>query len=127
MGIEGRPSYRAFLATFVIAAALHGRLALAGEAIKPTLDVKDMRVTVAYVSIGELERLEREFGPLVDVRDVRQDTHRGFSILKRNRETGLLTCEIYLPYVQRPTERDDQGTLTLGHELLHCMLGKYHR
>ena len=42
-------------------------------------------------------------------------------------ETGARTCEIYLPALQRPRDVDDEGTLTLGHELLHCMLGDYHR
>jgi len=36
------------------------------------------------------------------------------------------TCEIYLPNAHRPLQIDDEGTLTLGHELLHCMLGEYH-
>ncbi len=59
--------------------------------------------------------------------DIRQDHRNGFSILKTNRETGSRTCEIYLPNDQRPRTRDDKGTLTLGHELLHCMFGDYHR
>ena len=33
----------------------------------------------------------------------------------------------YLPTPGRPREVDDDGTLTLGHELLHCLLGNYHR
>jgi hypothetical protein len=59
--------------------------------------------------------------------EIRQDYRQGFSILKTNRETGAGTCEIYLPNAQRPAEVDDEATLVLGHELLHCMLGAYHR
>jgi hypothetical protein len=99
----------------------------AGELIKPTLNANDMRVVVSYVSINELTELQRKNGDHIDMRDIRQDHRNGFSILKTNRETGSRTCEIYLPSDQRPRTRDDKGTLTLGHELLHCMFGDYHR
>jgi hypothetical protein len=99
----------------------------ASEAIKATLDVQDMRLVVNYVSTGELIQLQRQYGKHIDLRDVRQDHRHGFSILKTNRATGARTCEVYLPNEQRPGEVDDAGTLTLGHELLHCMLGDYHR
>jgi hypothetical protein len=98
-----------------------------GEVVKPTLDVSDMRVVVKYVSVGELMNLQAKFGANVDIRDIRQNHRHGFSILKTNRETGARTCEIYLPDSKRPVEVDDESTLILGHELLHCMLGSYHR
>jgi hypothetical protein len=111
----------------VIAQGLVAQPALATEVIKPTLDVQDMRVMVSYVSTGELVQLQSKYGANVDWREIRQDYRHGFSILKTNRETGTRTCEIYLPNDQRPAKVDDDGTLTLGHELLHCMLGDYHR
>jgi hypothetical protein len=98
-----------------------------GEVMKPTLDVNDMRLVVTYVSTGELVILQRKYGAHIDLREIRQDYRHGFSILKTNRETGARTCEIYVPNDQRPREVDDEGTLTLGHELLHCMRGDYHR
>jgi hypothetical protein len=127
IGLFARPSYRAFFAMALIAHASPARLALAGEAIKPTLESNDMRVVVSYVSIGELVNLQAKYGAHIDRREIRQDYRHGFSILKTNRDTGARTCEIYLSSEQRPSERDDKGTLTLGHELLHCMLGDYHR
>ena len=111
----------------LIAQALLVRSVLAGESIKPTMDFHDMRVVVTYVSTGELVNLQARYGSHIDRRDIRQGHRRGFSILKRSRETDALTCEIYLPNGQRPSEVDDEGTLTIGHELLHCMLGDYHR
>jgi hypothetical protein len=101
--------------------------ARANEVIKPTLEVRDMRVMVSYVSTGELVQLQRKYGAHIDLRDIRQDHRHGVSILKTNLETGARTCQIYLPNEQRPAKVDDDGTLTLGHELLHCMLGNYHR
>jgi hypothetical protein len=99
----------------------------ATEGITPTLDVQDLRVIVSYVSTAELAVLQGKYGAHVDLRDLRQNHRHGFSILRRNRETGGRTCEIYLPEEHRPGRVDDRGTLTLGHELLHCMLGAYHR
>ena len=114
-------------AVVLIAHVLLADPLFATELIRPTLDVKEMRVLVSYVSTGELVKLQAQFGARIDVRDVRQGHRHGFSILKTNRETGARTCEIYLPSEQRPDKVDDGGTLTLGHELLHCMLGDYHR
>ena len=111
----------------IVALALASKLATGGETLKPTLEVNDMRVVVLYVSTGQLLNLQRQYGAKVDLRDIRQSHRRGFSILKTHRETGARTCEIYLPAEQRPREVDDGGTLSLGHELLHCMYGDYHR
>ena len=98
-----------------------------GELLKPTIDVNDMRVVITYVSTGELVKLQRKYGAHIDLRDIRQDYRHGFSILKTHRETRARTCVIYLPNERRPREVDDEATLSLGHELLHCMLGDYHR
>jgi hypothetical protein len=111
----------------VLAYALSARAALGGELLKPTIDLKDMRVIVTYVSTDELAWLQGKYGARIDRREIRQDYRHGFSILKTNRETGARTCEIYLPNDKRPREVDDEATLSLGHELLHCMRGDYHR
>jgi hypothetical protein len=112
---------------FSVSLVLLQRPVQAGELMKPILNINDMRVVVNYVSTGELVNLQRKFGAHIDLREIRQDYRHGFSILKTNRETGARTCEIYLPNDQAPREVDDEGTLTLGHELLHCMRGDYHR
>jgi hypothetical protein len=100
---------------------------LSGELVKPTIDFNDMRVVVTYVSTGELAALQHRYGARFDRRDVRQSHRHGISILKTNRKTGERTCEIYLPDEKRPREVDDEATLSLGHELLHCMSGNYHQ
>jgi hypothetical protein len=111
----------------MLAQALVAGPALGGELIKPTFDFSDMRVVVTYVSTGELANLQDGHGFGLDRREIRQNYRHGFSILKKNRETGALTCVIYLTNDQRPREVDDEATLSLGHELLHCMRGDYHR
>jgi hypothetical protein len=112
----------AILALSLVAGPMRG-----GELIKPTIDFNDMRVVVTFVSTSELVVLQRRYGANVDLREIRQDYRHGFSILKTNRETGARTCQIYLPTEKRPLEVDDEATLSLGHELLHCMRGNYHR
>jgi hypothetical protein len=112
----------------IFALALRAAPTPGGEPLRPTLDISDMRVVVTYLSTGDLVKLQQQLGGGgVDLRDIRQSHHKGFSILRTNRETGARTCEIYLPSQQRPREVDDAGTLSLGHELLHCMYGNYHR
>jgi hypothetical protein len=112
---------------FAVSLALLQRPAQSGELMKPTLDIDDLRVVVTFVSTNELVNLQRKFGAHIDLREIRQDYRHGFSILKTNRGTGARTCEIYLQNDQRPREVDDEATLSLGHELLHCMRGDYHR
>ena len=118
---------RKTLGIATLALALGAAPPAEAEILKPTLELNDMRLVVSYVSVGDLTKLQRRYGANVDGRDIRQSHRRGFSILKTNRETGARTCEIYLPAEQRPREVDDDGTLSLGHELLHCMRGDYHR
>ena len=124
---ELRPSAGSALLRLALAAVLFAYPLGADEAIRPTLDVHDMRIVVSYVSTGQLVHLQSKYGVDVNPRELRQDHRHGFSILKTNRETGARTCEIYLPDQHRAKKVDDVGTLTLGHELLHCMLGNYHR
>jgi hypothetical protein len=119
-----RPTLHLGILALALVAA---QAALGGELLKPTIDVNDMRVLVIYVSTGELVNLQHRYGARIYRRDIRQDYRHGFSILKTNRETGARTCEIYLPNDKRPREVDDEATLSLGHELLHCMRGDYHR
>src|SRR5215471_18122943 len=113
----------------VLVYALCGKPApVGGEPITPTIDVHEVRLVVTYVSIGELASLQQRYGgSRTDLRDISQSGRHGFSILRTNRETGARTCEIYLPNGKRPRDVDDEGTLILGHELLHCLLGNYHR
>jgi hypothetical protein len=127
VGLSERLKHGALVSVAFIVHALLQASVFAVEVIKPTLDVQDLRVVVNYVSTGEIVKLQARFGAHIDRREIRQDYRHGFSILKTHRETGARTCEIYLPNDGRPRKVDDGGTLTLGHELLHCMLGDYHR
>ena len=116
-----RPAlYLAALACSLCAGAASG-----GEPITPTTELNDLRVVVTRLSTVELVNLQRRHGVRVDLRGVRQ-SHHGFTIVKRNLKTGALTCEIYLPSDKRPRAVDDEATLTIGHEFLHCLLGEYH-
>jgi len=122
-------STRAARTTLYLAAltcSLCAGAASGGEPIKPTTELNDLRVVVTRLSTVELINLQRRYGVRVDLRDVRQSHRHGFTIVKRNLKTGAFTCEIYLPSDQRPRTVDDEATLTIGHEFLHCLLGEYH-
>ena len=45
---------------------------------------------------------------------------KGFSILKRNTQTGEYACEIYIVKMNA-TDVDGDRTTSFGHEVLHCL------
>lgn len=47
----------------------------------------------------------------------------GFSICDRREDANIAYCDIYLVM---PRRIDDEHTMTLGHEVLHGILGIYH-
>lgn len=117
---------RPTLTLVALACSMCARAVLGGEFVRPTLELNDLRVVVTHLSTVELANLQRTHGVRINARDIRKGNRHGFTILKRNLKTGELTCEIYLPSDRRPRLVDDEATLTLGHEFLHCLLGEYH-
>jgi hypothetical protein len=51
--------------------------------------------------------------------DVGADELHGFSILRRNGETGAWVCDVFVVKM-RGALVDNDRTMTFGHELLHC-------
>jgi hypothetical protein len=100
----------------------------AGEVIRPTFDFTDMRVEVHWMASSADIRLEAQ-KYRVDLPSATFGSsrlyagrHEGFSILgKRNGE------RVCLIFVRKPEHVDDDRTTAVGHELLHCLLGAYHR
>ena len=98
------------------------------ESVRATLELNSVRVEVIWVqSASELARIRQQYERSAG--DIRSragiggglDRTRGFSVLgKRNGE------RVCLVYVYRPLSVDDDRTLALGHEVLHCVLGEYH-
>jgi hypothetical protein len=67
-----------------------------------------------FDSTEELREAAREDG-----RVLRQMGLHGFSVLKRNTETGEYVCDLYV--MKMTGEEVDGGrTTTFGHEVLHC-------
>lgn len=98
------------------------------QSVRATLQLTSVRVEVTWVnSASELARIRQQYErPVGDIRSRGGiggglDQTRGFSILgKRNGE------QVCIVYVYRPLNVDDDHTLALGHEVLHCLLGNYH-
>jgi hypothetical protein len=107
-----------------VAIALLARLAH-GEDVKATVDVSEMKVEVTWVqSNAEIEDARKRYGA-----EIEQQGHRrvpqqpeGFAVLVRR--NGELVCRLWS---LKPRSVDDARTTALGHELLHCLLGRYHR
>jgi len=98
------------------------------QSVRATLELTSLRVEVLWVhSASELARIRQQYErPAGDIRSRAGiggglDRTRGFSVLgKRNGE------QVCLVYLYRPVSVDDDRTLALGHEVLHCLLGEYH-
>ena len=98
------------------------------QPVRPTLEFTSVRVEVMWIhSASELARIRQQYErPAGDIRSRAGiggglDRTRGFSVLgKRNGE------QVCIVYIYRPVRVDDDPTLALGHEVLHCLLGEYH-
>jgi hypothetical protein len=89
------------------------RSADAGDVWKSVAPVDTVTVRIHYASIAELEAAAREVGKRSAARPL------GFSVLRKNVATDSYVCDIYLP--QRPERVDDRATVSLGHEMAHCL------
>jgi hypothetical protein len=89
------------------------RSADAGDAWKSIAPVEAVTVRIHWVSVAEIEAAAREIGKRSVYRPL------GFSVLRKNLATDGYVCDIYLP--QRPEHVDDRPTVSLGHEMAHCL------
>jgi len=82
---------------------------------------KEITITVyeykTYTEVSKaLEIFQAERG-----QQATKDTSLGWSGWDREEP---YQCEIH---IKAPTRIDDEDTLTLGHEMAHCLYGSYHR
>ena len=100
------------------------------EWIDPTLDLASVLVEVTWVAD------ERE---LADIRKryetPLQRSKAGASTYGKRPDDGILSFSVLgkrdgnwvcLIFARHPQRVDDERTLQLGHELVHCLLGDYH-
>jgi hypothetical protein len=76
-------------------------------------EVGTVTVHIHWVSVDELLDAAQSVGKRP------QAEPSGFSVLRKNVETGAYACDIYMP--RQPTRVDDRVTNHLGHELAHCL------
>ena len=96
-----------------------------GEAIQPTIDFSAMKLEVTWVrSNAEIEHARKRYGAEIEEEGHRRVPQKpeGFAVLVRR--DGELVCRLW---VLKPGNLDDERTTALGHELLHCLVGAYHR
>lgn len=109
--------------TLLLLAALVAAPALA-EPVKPTRSDREFTVKLTLVQSVEDGAVACELiGAPWDGHKLALAKRRGTPVgcAKFNLDTKV--CEIVAPM---PRELDDERTRTLGHELLHCAVGRYH-
>lgn len=92
--------------------------AVASERIRPTMSFDSFRLEVTWIETREeLSEIVKRYGA-----DPWSAAYaNGFSVLVK--VDGELVCRLF---VKAPQRVDDDRTLTLGHELMHCLAGAYH-
>jgi hypothetical protein len=96
-----------------------------GEDIQPTVNFGAMKLEVTWVrSNAEIAYARKRYGAEIEEEGHRRVPQKpeGFAVLVR-RDGGLI-CRLW---VLKPGNVDDERTTALGHELLHCLVGAYHR
>lgn len=102
---------------FVMAAFLLMSCSRKDEAIVPEWDYTGQQIQLTvhvFATIREKHRAIEARGYAVD------PSLAGFAIMS----PSDTVCEIF---IVRPKNIDDENTLTLGHEVLHCLYGRYHK
>jgi hypothetical protein len=93
--------------------ALGAPAAYAEDVWARAAEVAVVTVRIHWASVDELRAAARSVGKRPQAEPF------GFSVLRKNVETGAYTCDIYMP--RQPTRVDDRITHYLGHELAHCL------
>ncbi len=86
--------------------------ARAGDEWTTVAAVGEVTVRIHWVTLPELLAAARRVGKRPDAKP------SGFSVLRKNVETGSYSCDVYVP--ARPSRVVDKATASLGHELVHC-------
>lgn len=96
-----------------------------GEDVKARIDLSEMKLEVTWASSNaQIEQARKRYGAEIEERGHRRIPQRpeGFAVLVAR--DGELVCRLW---VLKPANVDDERTTALGHELLHCLVGEYHR
>lgn len=103
------------------------------EPLKGTLERSGKPIITTIYFYNSVEEVQDKFREVHNLSKNHRTNVEGFSRWPEFRDSNgkplsddgqTLTCTIY---TVRPTSIDDNATLTLGHELLHCIIGTYHK
>lgn len=116
------PFFRTLSKALILLKIFVGTIAL-GEPLVPDGEITNVLTTLHIFSSYEEMRkdIARNFpsdktGPVEEL--------EGMSDCWRNEEQNIAYCDIWMV---RPSEVDDEHTLTLGHEVLHGVYGNFHK
>ena len=116
-------------ALIIIAASLVLTSCENGEQVEPTFDRSGLIVETKVTVYDRLRDMHNAYKDVHDLPNSHDLTGlQGFAVWYEfpngKPKDENYTCEIH---IVRPTRVDDTRTLTLGHEMLHCIYGSYHR
>lgn len=119
-----------FLALLFVITALSLKGCEHGEPVVPTIDRTGKIVAITVETHNTLRDVQNKYREVHDLpRSHDLSGLQGFSIWYEWRggkepENVEYTCDIH---IAKPGRVDDNHTLTLGHEMLHCIYGSYHK
>lgn len=102
------------------------------EPIEKSFDRTEKPITTVVYTYSSQRALDEAFRVIHNIsRGQEVDARHGFAIWDewRDQQGNVvdveeeLTCEIH---ILEPKHIDDEPTLTLGHEMIHCLYGSYH-
>jgi hypothetical protein len=85
----------------------------AGDVWTTVADVESVTVRIHWVTVAELRAAAAKVGKRPPSEPL------GFSVLRKEIHTGAYACDIYM--LHRPQRVDDHATVSLGHEISHCL------
>jgi len=102
------------------------------EPLKGSVDRAGKPIVTIVYFYDSVEDVQRKYREIHNVPQDQKIGQVGFALWAEYRDSQgrpvenadePLTCEIH---TVRPQQIDDSATLTLGHEMLHCVIGSYH-
>lgn len=120
-----RPDIRIIF--LVAALALLAAGSYSQEPIRPTQNITKFKTHIIWTDSNGVRAAKNKYALAHSGNNrpsIRTTSETGFTVMFRNRKTGEYACELYLI---KPEYVDDEKTTATGHELEHCIFGRYHR
>jgi len=102
------------------------------DSLKGSIDRSSKPIATTVYFYQSIDEVQKKFRELHNLSSSEKVSIQGFAQWPEFRDNNgqpieddskPLTCEIH---IVKPQKVDDEATTTLGHEMLHCIIGTYH-